>query len=424
MTSGNFASHPLADITKRPRQRSELKPEAITSLAESIRRLGLIHPLVIDRQGVLVAGETRLEACRSLGWTHVPIQFADEVDEVGMKKIELEENLKRTDLTWQDQVRALEELHLMMRQEDPEWSADDTAAKVGLSNKAVWKHLAVAREMKTNERIAKAPQFSVARGLAERAVERRRASEVAAITGPAPAVASESILNVDFAEWARTYSGPRFNFLHCDFPYGINLQRSGQLSSEARGVYDDSEDVYFKLLTTLAFNWDRLVEPSAHIIFWYSMKFHRQTMDFFANETQVTINPLPLIWMKSDGAGILPDPQRGPRQIYETALFGHCGDRKITSAVANGIFAPTNRNQKLHVSEKPQAMLQHFFKMVVDENTRLLDPTCGSGSALRAAEALGAKHVLGLERDKTYFEDASTALRKFRAMSKVSEQTT
>ena len=50
--------------------------------------------------------------------------------------------------------------------------------------------------------------------------------------------------------------------------------------------------------------------------------------------------------------------------------------------------------------EKSQAMLEHFMRMVVDEGTRMLDPTCGSGSALRAADRLGAREVLGLERDE------------------------
>jgi len=47
------------------------------------------------------------------------------------------------------------------------------------------------------------------------------------------------------------------------------------------------------------------------------------------------------------------------------------------------------------------------MQMFVDENTTLLDPTCGSGSALRAAESLGARHVLGLEKDEEYAKGQS-----------------
>ena len=88
------------------------------------------------------------------------------------------------------------------------------------------------------------------------------------------------------------------------------------------------------------------------------------------------------------------------------------GDRSITRAVSNIYGAPTVKDT--HQSEKPEPMLRHFFQMFVDENTRLLDPTCGSGSALRAAESLGAKYVLGLEVNPDFAEGARIALRKFR----------
>src|SRR5262245_9408023 len=131
------------------------------------------------------------------------------------------------------------------------------------------------------------------------------------------------------------------------------------------------------------------------------------------------INPLPLIWMKTDGAGIIPDPERGPRQIYETCFLGSRGDRKIVRAVANAYGAPTVRDQ--HMSEKPEPMLRHFFGMLVDENTVMLDPTCGSGSALRAAESLGAKYVLGLEIDPEFAARARDALTRSRRLKQAGE---
>ena len=44
----------------------------------------------------------------------------------------------------------------------------------------------------------------------------------------------------------------------------------------------------------------------------------------------------------------------------------------------------------------------------------MFDPTCGSGSSLRAAESLKAKHVLGLEINAEFAEAARIALRKTR----------
>jgi ParB-like chromosome segregation protein Spo0J len=68
MTSGSFTSLSISSIVvnRAERQRKELLTSDI--LADSIRRLGLIHPVVVRRDDCsLVAGERRLEACRSLG---------------------------------------------------------------------------------------------------------------------------------------------------------------------------------------------------------------------------------------------------------------------------------------------------------------------------------------------------------------------
>ena len=55
-------------------------------------------------------------------------------------------------------------------------------------------------------------------------------------------------------------------------------------------------------------------------------------------------------------------------------------------------------------------MLEHFFSMLVSDTTRLLDPTCGSGSALRAAQSLGVKQMLGIEIDPEYAAQAQLSL--------------
>jgi DNA modification methylase len=57
--------------------------------------------------------------------------------------------------------------------------------------------------------------------------------------------------------------------------------------------------------------------------------------------------------------------------------------------------------------------------MFTDENTVMLDPTCGSGSALRAAESLGAAYILGVEINGDFTERANLALEASRRMKDV-----
>ena len=115
-----------------------------------------------------------------------------------------------------------------------------------------------------------------------------------------------------------------------------------------------------------------------------------------------------LIWHKSDNAGVAPDPQRGPRNTHEMAFFASRGDRKLTAAgtKSNSFAYPGKRTDAIHVSEKPVAMLSHFFEMLCDEHSAVLDPTCGSANALKVAKTLGANRVLGLEKMTEFYETA------------------
>lgn len=430
MTSGHFKYVEISDITiqRDRRQRKEPEPAAILELAESIKRRGLIHPPVITRDYVLVTGECRTEACKRLGWTHIPIQFTDELSEVELYAIELEENVKRRDLVWQDQVDAVTRYHALMLQNNEGWTNEKTAEAIGFSERHVRSMLNVAEEIAAgNERVAEAPKFSTAKGIVERVRERRDSLALSGMreiaTGAPEEPKTETILNVNFNHWVHTYSGPRFNFIHCDFPYGIEADTFNQGSAPAHGGYADTRETWNGLMVSLRIATQELCTASAHLMFWFAMrKGNARLYEMTARNLEDMgweINPLPLIWMKSDGVGILPDPERGPRQIYETCLFGSRGDRKIVGAVNNAYGAPTVRDK--HMSEKPEPMLRYFFRMLVDENTIMLDPTCGSGSSLRAAESLNAKFTLGLEINPEFAALAREALEKSRKLRKIEE---
>src|SRR5262249_48954054 len=98
-------------VNRGERQRQQLKEEQLEELADSIRALGLIHPIVVTRELVLVSGERRLEACRRLGWTHISAQYTDELEPKRLQLLEYEENIKRVDLTADEQCHALVGFH-------------------------------------------------------------------------------------------------------------------------------------------------------------------------------------------------------------------------------------------------------------------------------------------------------------------------
>lgn len=413
MPSGIFHSIPISQIyvNREARQRKEVGD--VSDLADSIRRVGLIHPILIRRDNKeLVVGERRLSAARALGWTHIAAQYEDELDPLELKALEYEENIRRKALPWVEEVEAVKGYHELKLKIDPAWTHEQTAEALGVSRQDISDKLQVAKDIKANPKLATVERFSTARNIVRRSNERKADAEIAAATGFIKKPSTPSLVeNVSFLEWAPLYEGPKFNLIHCDFPYGINADKINQGNSRAEfGDYADSEDVYWELLETLANQLDSFCADSAHLMFWFSMKFYTPTVEFLRKKTDFIIDDFPFIWFKSDGQGLLPDPQRGPRRIYETALFGRRGDRKIVAAVSNAVSLPSGG--RIHMSQKPEAVLRHFFKMLVDDTTSLLDPTCGSATALSAAKALKAKTVLGLEMNSEFAERANRELSK------------
>lgn len=407
MTSSDFHAVPVDTIVIQPRQRKTVSSNHIPTLAESIRNVGLINPIVITRDHVLVAGECRLTAIRDiLGWTHIPAQYQDEVDPDLLHLIELEENVKREQLTWQDQNDAITEYHRLLAARNPVWSQTKTAEAAGVSQQTVQGHLLVKKHM-NNPLVREAVSYKTALNTARR-VEERLASDELYAHKPFVSTHESPVLQADFNTWAPAYNGPRFNLIHCDFPYGIDAHRMAGQNSALAVEYSDTSEDFAQLCQTLIMHLDRVCAPSAHMIFWFPTTRYSQTLALLRALDGFRWEEVPLIWQRGENEGIAPDPARRPRRVYEMAFFGWRNDRKIIRTKANSIVAPTERER--HPHEKSEAALLHFFGMCVDGETRLLDPTCGSGSALRAAKALGARTVLGLESNPTYAEDARRSL--------------
>lgn len=393
---------PVADIIVSPdRQRKEFPEEELRALADSIKRIGLIHPIVIDSENNLLAGERRLRAVKLLGWDKVDTRFNNTEDQQEKKIIELEENLKRANLTWKEEALATAALHAAFVQIDPEWTDAKTADAIGIARNTVATQLGLAQEISSgNKAVLNASKQSEARTAIQRERRRERDNLVntlfdkPATSAEAKAKPDKPLVQGDFLQWAPAYSGEKFTVIHCDFPYGVNMDKSGQVS-QALDLYDDSPDVYFKLLDCFVKHYFNFAHKVSHIMFWFSMNFYTETIVKLNCIPGARVFPYPLIWHKSDGRGMMPDSMREGRRTYETALQISVGDRTLIKPVANSFAHPLDPSRE-HQARKPPGMLEHFLQMYVGPGDRLFDPTAGSGASLVAGRSLGAE-VFGLE---------------------------
>lgn len=70
----------------------------VKELADSIRELGLLNPLTIDRDYVLIAGLHRLEAVKALGWEDVECTVSS-LEGLAAELAEIDENIVRSDIS-------------------------------------------------------------------------------------------------------------------------------------------------------------------------------------------------------------------------------------------------------------------------------------------------------------------------------------
>ena len=70
----------------------------VGELADSIREIGLLNPLTIDRDNFLIAGLHRLEAVKRLGWTEVDCTVSS-LEGLSAELAEIDENIVRSDMS-------------------------------------------------------------------------------------------------------------------------------------------------------------------------------------------------------------------------------------------------------------------------------------------------------------------------------------
>lgn len=457
------------------RQRNAAEPDE--ALLTSIRERGLLQPIVLHADKTLVAGERRLRAHMKLEKPTILARIFEKLSPVERFEAELQENLARKQLSWQEEARAIGMYHDLRLNSNSKnggsWTQMGTATALGLSQGYVSQVLAVYRELEDEEvlgaqtmkgafnlitgRAERAKVAAASRGLIAadsvsslipnisptaskeertaallsnlktqhiagdtveeldknlKAIEEGRKAAALLEAERRREIVSDLVINADFLDWARDYVGPKFDVLHIDFPWGKDYsgprtRRTGNATINPQ--YADDPDIYFGLVEGLLQVQDNIAFPAAHCLMWFDMRYYPWTIEQFIKAGWKLVSDFPYIWTKGY-SGIASDVKRRPRHCYEACLMFSRGDRKICKLDKDHFEAAID--EKLHMNQKPIAMLKHLLGIFCDEHTALLDPTCGSGSALAAARMLGVPRVLGIELDSANADVAKFLLQR------------
>jgi DNA modification methylase len=103
---------PLEKITPYARNARKIPPAAVDKVAASIREFGWRQPIVVDREGVIICGHTRLLAAYKLGLPEAPVHVAENLTPAQVRAYRLLDNRSHDETTWDDDLLGLELLDL------------------------------------------------------------------------------------------------------------------------------------------------------------------------------------------------------------------------------------------------------------------------------------------------------------------------
>ncbi|WP_353928760.1 MT-A70 family methyltransferase [Desulfofundulus kuznetsovii] len=163
----------IADIIIPATRKRTLNQNAVEELASSIKEIGLLNPITVTPDNVLISGLHRLEACKLLGWHEIDCIIKD-YDTIDAELAEIDENLIRAELTVLQRAEHLKRRKEIYEAKYPEAKAEerkranlkqyrnapgalrentpsafttDTAKKTGLSPRTIQEDIQIAEKL-------------------------------------------------------------------------------------------------------------------------------------------------------------------------------------------------------------------------------------------------------------------------------------
>jgi site-specific DNA-methyltransferase (adenine-specific) len=396
----------------------------LRTLVESIETNGLLHAPVLrleENTYVLIAGERRLRAIRDIydmgghfkysgnlvvkGM--VPFTSLGDLGPIESLEAELEENIRRADLTWQERAQATSDLmKLREAQAERDGTARPTVADIAVEvrdSAAGWNHaetkkeIILARHLDDPE-VRAAKTSDEAFKLLIRKEQAAKSAALGAAVGRTFTSQLHTLIQGDSQSWLESCPPDSFDVILTDPPYGMGADEFGDSGGAILGGahgYADSRENFLSIMAQLPTQLFRITKPEAHLYLFCDI-------DWFAHlKTEFTVVGwkvfrTPLIWFKPS-AFRAPWPDQGPQRKYEAILFAVKGNRKTLKLAGDVITCPPDENLG-HAAQKPVELFRELLSRSARPGDTVLDPYCGSGPIFPAAHSLKVA-ATGIEQD-------------------------
>ena len=415
----------------------------VRELANSMREIGLINPITVTQDRVLITGAHRLEAAKLLGWTEIEATVS-ELEGFKAELAEIDENLMRNELHYIDRGQAFKRRDELlteagMRRKDgrypnPEMvsqlTTQDIAAQVGVTARTVQQEKQIATNIlpevqdaikaadlpKTDAlkiaRLDHDEQIKVAEKISEGAKTYKEARVLVRKDGNKEL--SESSIGLELPKTVTLYEGDVFEQITNIADASVDLLNT----DPPYMVLDHDWDTFDSLDDFIGFTekWLKAVMPKikstgrAYISFsaLYQYEFYDvlKRNNFFGMNFGQTI-----VWHSKNNNKPFNrhiyrsayDPifylygKDAPDLNFTADTFGEMQNNVWTIALPQSNF----HEGKLHPTQKPLELYRNIVMTGSKEGDTVLDCFAGSGTTAVVCNELGRKSIL-IERNQEY----------------------
>jgi DNA modification methylase len=397
---------PIDAIRPDPQNPRVHTPKQIQQIATSITRFRFNVPILVDRDGCVVAGHGRLAACRLLGMTEIPVIRLEHLTPAQARAFLIADNRLSELATWDDKLLA-ENLQALAAV-DLDFALEDT----GFEMAEIDLRIASLGETPTDD-----------------------ADEV---EPPAPDAIAVTVLGDDWqlgphrlrcgnaliaAEYTAVLVGAKADIVFTDSPYNVpiagHVSGHGKLThrSFAMAVGELSVAEFTDFLLQVAMHCrDASTEGSLH---FYCMDWRHLPELLAAGNAVYTEFKNLCVWVKDNaGMGSLYRSQHELVLLFKHGTAAHINNVELGRhgrsrsnvwhyAGSNSFARATDEGNllALHPTVKPVAMIADALYDCSRRGDLVLDPFMGSGSTMIAAERTG-RRCAGIELDPLYVDVA------------------
>lgn len=393
----------------------------ILELAESIRQYGIIHPIVVARapgkegKYILVAGERRYRGAIVAGCDFIEASLREDSADV-LAEIELEENVCRVNISFEEEGITLAKIQKLKKAADPKWGLAETAQMTNRSVGDVSQKIKIAKIFKARPDLKKACERLPYTAAIKKIEQIEEAEKVQRLSDQGLIQLTTDLLHGDCLNLIGTLDTASVDMMLTDPPYGIPamevLKKSALSTLPGHSLMGEhhnlSTERILEILTALAPELNRVLKPAAHFYMFCGFQYIGEFIHALAPHLE--FQPPIIIWDR--GKPSMPAYGYSYMSRAECIIYG-CRPprgRRLNKNVYNIIECPdVPKGLRMFPSEKPLPLLQTLISNSSIPNDVVLDPFAGSASTLVAARTSG-RRAIGFEIDKDSYLRAQKRL--------------